>query len=236
MAKGRQIIRVELEPGVHKRLRDYCEKNGFVQMRLLSKLVEWFMAEPPAIRAAVQGILPDDVGLHVLVKYLGRQGPLTSAEAGLFERMVQTRQALATAAQRIAQAQDGDCVELPEGVTPQMVEPMLAQRQSINQAHDGYEVKPPTWFATQEMINPTSVRGRHHYKALIDGIEEKLAGSQEDESIFITYEQWNALAVIPSASAISGDMREVGGIGIPAKEKAAVRAAIEEYKKSRSNP
>ena len=60
MAK-RFITRIELTTPTRTKLIDVTHSNGMTQVAVLSRIVQWFAAQPETIQAAVLGRYPVDI-------------------------------------------------------------------------------------------------------------------------------------------------------------------------------
>ncbi len=68
----RFITRIELTPATRSKLSDVSHSNGMTQVAVLSRLVQWFAAEPDTIQAAVLGRYPVEIMPDVAKMILNR--------------------------------------------------------------------------------------------------------------------------------------------------------------------
>jgi methyl coenzyme M reductase beta subunit len=61
MMARRFVIRIELTQSAKSKLTDLSDQNGMTQVSIMSRLVEWFTAQPEIIQAAVLGRYPKSV-------------------------------------------------------------------------------------------------------------------------------------------------------------------------------
>jgi hypothetical protein len=57
----RIILRIELTNGAKNRLSDFCENAGMTQVATLSRMVEWFANQPPAVQRLIVGHIPKEM-------------------------------------------------------------------------------------------------------------------------------------------------------------------------------
>ncbi len=57
----RIILRIELTPAAKNRLSDFCETAGMTQVATLSRVVEWFANQPPAVQRLIVGHIPKEM-------------------------------------------------------------------------------------------------------------------------------------------------------------------------------
>lgn len=69
----RHIMRIELSAKAKKNLQDDADSSGMTQVATMSKLVEWYTAQPVEMKALVLGQIPDSVRggyIRLLIKHL----------------------------------------------------------------------------------------------------------------------------------------------------------------------
>jgi hypothetical protein len=71
MAK-RFITRIELTTPTRIKLIDVTHSNGMTQVAVLSRIVQWFAAQPETIQAAVLGRYPVDIAPDIAKLLLER--------------------------------------------------------------------------------------------------------------------------------------------------------------------
>jgi len=68
----RFVIRIELTHSAKGKLSELSDRNGMTQVSIMSRLVEWFMAQPDVIQAAVLGRYPHEIEQDVAGMILRR--------------------------------------------------------------------------------------------------------------------------------------------------------------------
>jgi hypothetical protein len=68
----RFVIRIELTQSAKTKLTDLSDHNGMTQVSIMSRLVEWFAAQPELIQAAVLGRYPKEIEQDVAKLILRR--------------------------------------------------------------------------------------------------------------------------------------------------------------------
>ncbi len=61
----RFITRIELTVPTRSKLTDVSHSNGMTQVAVLSRLVQWFAAQPDTIQAAILGRYPVEIEVDV---------------------------------------------------------------------------------------------------------------------------------------------------------------------------
>jgi hypothetical protein len=74
----RFITRIELTVPTRTKLTDVSHSNGMTQVAVLSRLVQWFAAQPDTIQAAILGRYPaeveQDIAKLILQKMANEKG------------------------------------------------------------------------------------------------------------------------------------------------------------------
>ena len=80
----RFVIRIELTHSAKTKLHDLSKQNGMTQVSIMSRLVEWFTAQPEIIQAAALGRYPKEIEQDVAKLILSRMsGENTTLERHL---------------------------------------------------------------------------------------------------------------------------------------------------------
>jgi hypothetical protein len=56
----RFVIRVELTPAAKRALSSLSDRNGMTQVSIMSRMVQWFAAQPDSVQGAILGRYPPD--------------------------------------------------------------------------------------------------------------------------------------------------------------------------------
>jgi hypothetical protein len=78
----RFIIRIELTQSAKGKLNEISDHNGMTQVSVMSRMVEWFAAQPEIIQAAVLGRYPREIEEDVAKLILRRMASLSASGAG----------------------------------------------------------------------------------------------------------------------------------------------------------
>ena len=65
-------MRIELSPVSKKKLSTLSDHHGMTQVAMMSRLVEWFAAQPEEIQAAVVGRYPEKIAPDIARMLLKR--------------------------------------------------------------------------------------------------------------------------------------------------------------------
>ena len=70
-----QNLMIELEGECRQKVDDLCDRYGMMQYRLLSRLVEWFLAQDELTQAICLGRFPPEIAPEVAKLLLKRMRP-----------------------------------------------------------------------------------------------------------------------------------------------------------------
>jgi hypothetical protein len=68
----RTFTRIELTPPTRAKLTEVSRSNGMTQLVVLSRIVQWFSAQPQTIQAAVLGLYPSEIQPDIAAMILKR--------------------------------------------------------------------------------------------------------------------------------------------------------------------
>jgi hypothetical protein len=60
MASKRAIMRIQMDAQSKNRLEKLCEKRGMTQIAMMSRMVNWFLAQDETVQAMVLGSLSEE--------------------------------------------------------------------------------------------------------------------------------------------------------------------------------
>jgi hypothetical protein len=60
------IVRLELTPGAKKGLEKIYVASGMTQVSMVSRLIQWYADQPPAIKALIMGQIPTTIREDVI--------------------------------------------------------------------------------------------------------------------------------------------------------------------------